>query len=120
VHHIPNGEITDASNYSKKFSRVNLDVGVSYDSDLEKVIGVVNRVGKDLAEDIEWKEKIIKAPKFLRVNDFADSSVVIKILGDVKPLKQWEVTGELRKRLKIAFDKEGIEIPFPQRVIHQK
>jgi len=120
VHHIPNGEITDASNYSKKFSRVNLDVGVSYDTDLEKVISVVNRVGKDLAEDSEWKEKIIKAPKFLRVNDFADSSVVIKILGDVKPLKQWEVTGELRKRLKIAFDKEGIEIPFPQRVIHQK
>lgn len=43
----------------------------------------------------------------------------IKILGETKPLKQWDVTGELRKRLKIAFDKNGIEIPFPQRVIHQ-
>jgi len=42
---------------------------------------------------------------------------VVKILGDTLPLKQWEVTGELRKRLKIAFDREGIEIPFPQRVV---
>jgi small conductance mechanosensitive channel len=43
----------------------------------------------------------------------------VKIVGDTKSLKQWEVTGELRKRLKIAFDREGIVIPFPQRVIHQ-
>ena len=57
-------------------------------------------------------------PQFLRVDNFADSSIEIKILGETKPLKQWEVTGELRKRLEIAFDKEGIEIPFPQRVIH--
>jgi moderate conductance mechanosensitive channel len=52
------------------------------------------------------------------VNEFADSAVIIKILGDTKPIEQWAVAGELRKRLKIAFDKEGIEIPFPQRTIH--
>jgi moderate conductance mechanosensitive channel len=119
VHHIPHGEIKKVSNLSKDFARVNLDVGISYNSDLEHVIGVVNRVGKELSEDETFKEFIIKPPQFLRVNDFADSSIVIKILGDTQPLKQWEVTGELRKRLKIAFDKEGIEIPFPQRVIHQ-
>ena len=55
----------------------------------------------------------------MRVNDFADSAVMIKILGETAPLKQWEVTGELRKRIKIAFDREGVEIPFPQMVIHQ-
>jgi len=119
VHHVPNGTINRASNLSKHFSRVNLNVGVSYNDDLEKVISVVNRVGKELFEDPAWKDKIIEAPKFLRVNDFADSSVEIKILGKTKPLQQWSVTGELRKRLKIAFDKEGIEIPFPQRTIHQ-
>jgi small conductance mechanosensitive channel len=53
------------------------------------------------------------------VQNFADHGIVIKILGDTKPLKQWEITGELRKRLKIAFDREGIEIPLPQTVIHQ-
>lgn len=119
VHHVPHGEIKKVSNLSKYFARVNLNIGVSYGANLEKVISVVNQVGRELAEDQAWKDLIIKAPQFLRVDDFADSAMVIKILGETKPLKQWDVTGELRKRIKIAFDKEGIEIPFPQRVIHQ-
>lgn len=119
VHHVPHGEIKKVANLSKQFARVNLNIGISYDSNLEQVISVVNKVGKELTEDPEWKEHILKSPQFLRVDDFGDSAIVIKILGETKPLKQWDVTGELRKRLKIAFDKEGIEIPFPQRVIHQ-
>ena len=119
VHHIPHGEIKEVSNYAKDFARVNLDIGVSYSANLEHVIFVVNAVGNELAQDIHFKKFIIRAPQFLRVNNFADSSIMLKILGETLPLKQWEVTGELRKRLKIAFDREGIEIPFPQRVIHQ-
>jgi small-conductance mechanosensitive channel len=119
VHHVPHGEIKRVSNLSKVFARVNLDIGVSYSEDLEHVIGVINKVGADLAADPDWKSFILKPPQFLRVAEFADSAVVLKILGDTQPLQQWAVTGELRKRLKIAFDKAGIEIPFPQRVIHQ-
>ena len=119
VHHVPHGTVSKVSNLSKEFARVNLNIGVSYASDLEKVIEVVNEVGAALAADPVWKDTIIAAPKFLRVEEFADSAVVIKILGDTEPLAQWNVTGELRKRLKIAFDKNGIEIPFPQRVIHK-
>ena len=118
VHHIPHGEIKRVSNLSKKYARVNLDVGISYSSDLEHVIKVINKTGNELAEDPRFKDVIISPPQFLRVDDFADSAIIVKILGDTKPLKQWEVTGELRKRIKIAFDEEGIEIPFPQRVIH--
>jgi len=44
----------------------------------------------------------------------------VKIVGETKPMQQWAVSGELRKRLKIAFDKENIEIPMPQMVVHQK
>jgi len=119
VHHIPHGEITKVTNLTKDFSRINLNVGVAYDANLEHVIKVVNEVGKTMADDPEWKDCITEAPQFLRVDDFADSSVMVKIFGKVAPAKQWAVTGELRKRLKIAFDNEGIEIPFPQRVIHQ-
>ncbi|MDA1335106.1 MAG: mechanosensitive ion channel family protein [bacterium] len=119
VHHIPHGSVSKVSNLSKKMARVNLDIGVSYDADIEKVEEVVNRVGVELAADPKFSEMITKPPQFLRINNFGDSSVDIKILGDTQPLKQWEVTGELRKRIKIAFDKEGIEIPFPQRVMHQ-
>ncbi|MBU0942174.1 MAG: mechanosensitive ion channel family protein [Bacteroidetes bacterium] len=118
VHHIPHGEIKKVSNLSKDFSRINLDMGVSYNTNLEHVIGVINSVGITLANDSDWKHAILLAPQFLRVNDFADSAIMLKILGETLPSRQWEVTGELRKRLKVAFDKEGIEIPFPQMVLH--
>lgn len=118
VHHVPNGEIKIASNLSKYHANVNLDVGVAYNSDLEKVINIINKVGSDLAEDEDWKGAIRKAPQVLRVDDFADSAIILKITGETEALKQWDVTGELRKRIKFAFDKHHIEIPFPQRVVH--
>lgn len=119
VHHIPHGEIKKVSNLSKDYARVNLDVGVAYATDMEHVIAVINRIGIELAKDPQWGPNIIKAPQFLRVNDLGDSAIVLKILGETLPSKQWEVTGELRKRIKTEFDKEGIEIPFPQLVVHK-
>jgi small-conductance mechanosensitive channel len=119
MHYIPHGDIKKVSNLSKKFARINLDIGIAYNSNLEHVIEVINRTGAELAEDPAYKDFIISPPKFLRVNDFADSAIIVKILGETKPLKQWELTGEFRKRLKIAFDRENIEIPFPQVVVHK-
>lgn len=119
VHHIPNGEIKITSNMSKDFSRINLNVGVSYETKLEEAIRVINQVGRDLAKDPEWKDRITQAPQFLRVNELGDSAVVVKILGETKPLEQWSVTGELRRRIKVAFEDAGIEIPFPQQVVRQ-
>ncbi|MFT5359785.1 MAG: small-conductance mechanosensitive channel [Candidatus Paceibacteria bacterium] len=120
VHTVPNGEIKKTSNMSRDWSRVNLVVGVSYGDDLEKVERVINEVGQDLADDPAWSDRIMEAPVFLRVDNLNDSSVDIRILGKTTPNSQWAVTGELRKRLKITFDKEGIEIPFPQKVIHNE
>lgn len=119
VHHIPNGEIKIATNMTLEFSGINLDIGVGYDTDIEKLEKVVNEVGKSIAEDEEWKDRVIEAPQFLRIDNFGDSSIDIKITGSTAAMEQWAVTGELRKRLKVAFDKNGIEIPFPQRVIHE-
>ena len=113
VHSIPNGQITTASNYTRDWARVNLDVSVGYGEDLERVTEVINKVGKELAEDEYFGPLIKKPPQMLRVNKFGDSGIDIKILGETYPMKQWEVTGELRKRLKKAFDEEGIEIPWP-------
>lgn len=113
VHSIPNGEITTASNYTKGWSRVNLDISVSYQENLDHVIEVINRVCDTLASDEDFKSKILKAPQVLRISNFGASGIDIKIVGDTQPLTQWEVTGELRKRIKKAFDEEGIEIPWP-------
>ena len=117
VHYIPNGEIAVASNFTQEYSRVNLNVGVSYSEDLDHVMRVIDRVGEEMAADPKWGPSIISPPKSLRVDNLGDSGIEIKVVGDTKPIKQWEVMGELRKRLKKAFDDEGIEIPYPHRVM---
>ena len=113
VHSIPNGEVKTASNYTKEWSRVNLNVPVAYGEDLDKVTEVLNSVGEELAQDEAFGPMILKAPQVLRVDNFGDSGIDIKVLGETKPMRQWEVMGELRKRIKKAFDEEGIEIPWP-------
>jgi small-conductance mechanosensitive channel len=118
IHHVPNGEIRTASNFTRHFARVNLNVSVAYDTDLDHAISVINRVGKELAEDAKWRKVIKSPPQALRVDNLGDSGIDIKILGDVKPMEQWAVMGELRLRIKKAFDAEGIEIPWPHTKVY--
>jgi len=118
VHHIPNGEIRVASNYTRHFARVNLDISVAYGTDLDHAISVINRVGQELTADEKWDKLIISAPQVLRVQNLGDSGIDIRILGDVKPMQQWAIMGELRLRLKKAFDAEGIEIPWPHTKVY--
>jgi small-conductance mechanosensitive channel len=113
VHVVPNGEIRIASNYTKEWSRVNLNISVGYGEDLDHVTSVINRVGQEMADEEYWRPLILNVPQVLRVDNFADSGIEIKILGETKPIYQWEAMGELRKRIKKAFDQEGIEIPWP-------
>jgi len=118
VHSIPNGEIKVASNFTKGYSRVNLNVSVAYGEDLDHVIEIINRVCKEMAEDPKWSADFVNTPKVLRVDNLGDSGIDIKILGDTKPLRQWDVMGELRLRIKRTFDKEGIEIPWPHTKVY--
>ncbi|NQW21872.1 MAG: trehalose-phosphatase [SAR202 cluster bacterium] len=118
VHMIPNGEITTASNYTKTYSRVNLDISVAYKEDLDRVIRVLNRVCIDLSESEYFSDLIVEPLRVLRVNSFDDSGIGIKVTGVTKPIRQWEVAGELRRRIKREFDREGIEIPFPHRTLY--
>ena len=118
VHSIPNGEIKAASNFTKGYSRVNLNISVAYGEDLDRVIKVINRVCKEMAGDPEWNTDLITTPQVLRVDNLGDSGIDIKILGDTKPIRQWAVTGELRLRLKRTFDAEGIEIPWPHTKVY--
>ncbi len=119
VHHIPNGMIGIATNKTMDYANVNLDITVSYDTDIDALEKLINKVGNELAEDEKWRKKIKDAPQFVRVSNFAESAIVVKILGKTEPVQQWSVAGELRRRLKKAFDEAGIEMPYPQRVIHQ-
>ena len=117
VHIVPNGEIRVASNMTHGWSRVNLDISVPYDTDLDKAIAVINRVCKQIAEDPQWSPMIVKTPEVLRVEKLGESGVDLKVLGDTKTSQQWAVAGEIRKRVKRAFDIEGIEIPYPHTTV---
>ena len=118
VHFIPNSEISIASNLTKEYSRVNMNISVGYGEDLDRVMEITNLVCKHMADEPEWKKKIIKTPQVLRVDALGDSGIEIKILGDTRPSMQWEVMGELRRRIKKEFDKEGIEIPWPHMKVY--
>ncbi len=118
VHVVPNGEVKTASNYSKEWARVNLNISVAYGTDLDHAIAVINRVGTEMAKAEHWRSLIKSPPQALRVDNLGDSGIDIKVLGQTKPIRQWEVMGELRKRLKQAFDEEGIEIPWPHTKVY--
>ena len=113
VHSIPNGHVDVSTNMTKKFSRINFNISVGYGEDLQKVMETVNAVCKEMVEDEKWKDDFISTPSAIRVDNLGDSGVDIRIMGDTKPSRQWELTGELRLRLKMAFDEVGIEIPWP-------
>jgi small-conductance mechanosensitive channel len=118
VHTVPNGEISVSSNFTRGYSRVNLNISVGYNEDLDRAIAVINRVGKELAEDPAWSAQILKPPQVLRVDNLGDSGIDIKVTGDTKPIQQWAIMGELRLRIKKVFDQEGIEIPWPHTKIY--
>lgn len=118
AHFIPNGEIKVVSNLAKEWSRAVVNVGVAYKEDLDRVVSVLNSVGQELSRDPIFGPGILEQSQVLGVENFGDSQVTLRILTKTRPLKQWETARELRKRIKAAFDREGIEMPFPQRVIY--
>src|SRR5262245_66328879 len=117
VHTVPNGEIQVASNLTRVWARINLDVTVAYGTDIDKATGVVDDVGKAMAADPTWKRRVLEPPSVDRVAALGEYGVTLKILGTVRAPDQWAAAGELRKRLLAAFKEHGIEIPRPQRVI---
>lgn len=117
VHTVPNGEIRVASNLTRVWARVNLEVSVAYATDIEKAIQVVDTVGRDMASDPAWKRRILEAPKVDRIEALGEYGVTLKIFGTVRAPERWAAPGELRKRLLAAFKAHDIEIPYPHRVV---
>jgi small conductance mechanosensitive channel len=118
MHVIPNSNITVASNMTRDWSRVNLNVAVGYGEDLERVFGVINEVCQQLKEDSEMGGNLLTIPQAVRVDNLGDHGIEIKILADTRPAQQWALMGEIRRRLKDRFDLEGIEIPWPHTKVY--
>jgi small-conductance mechanosensitive channel len=118
VHIFPNGAITTLSNMTKEWSAFVLDMGVAYKENTDRVADIMQRVGEELRQDPGFRDKFIEPIEIIGVDNFADSAVVLRIRIKTKPLDQWNVGREYRRRLKKAFDDEGVEIPFPHRSLY--
>jgi len=114
VWHVPNGDIRRVGNKSQHWSRALLDVEVAYDTDIDLAKGVIKRVA-----DALWKERddILEEPEVWGVERLGPNAIVIRLVVKTRPADQYDISRELRQRLKEAFDAEGIEIPFPQQVV---
>lgn len=114
-HIIPNGQIQTVTNYSRGSMRAMVEVGISYEEDIDKALQVMGEVASGVREELA--ETIVDGPEVLGVVALGPSEVVIRTVAKTKPMEQWRVERELRKRYKEAFDREGIEIPYPRRVV---
>lgn len=118
LHMIPNGQIATVSNMTRSWARAVIDVGVTYGTDVDQALEIFRDEAGRLATDTAWRAELDGPPEVVGVNDLADSQVTIRTLFRTRPGKQWGVGREFRRRIKNRLDREGIEIPFPQRTMH--
>ncbi|MEE8485747.1 MAG: mechanosensitive ion channel family protein [Acidimicrobiia bacterium] len=112
LHHVPNGQIIVASNRTPDFARIVADIGVSYDTDVDRAIEVILDEATLLANDPDWSSSFLQMPDMLGVNELAESAVVIRVLATVVTEDRWAVKREFLRRIKNRLDAESIEIPF--------
>lgn len=115
VHYIPNGNISTVTNMSMGFAFAVMDIGVGYAENTDHVVSVIQSVGRSMRDDAIFAGKILDDLEMAGVDNLADSSVVIRCRFRTAPLEQWGIRREFLRRVKLAFDTAGIEIPFPHR-----
>ncbi|HZV99516.1 MAG TPA: mechanosensitive ion channel family protein [Methylophilaceae bacterium] len=114
VHFIPNGTITTVTNMSRQFAFSVIDIRISYKENIDKVIALMQQVAKDIRADSPVSHRILGDLEMAGVDALGESAVVIRCRFQVEPLAQWDVRREYFKRIKQAFEENGIEIPYPQ------
>lgn len=117
VWHVPNGEIRRVGNMSQEWSRALLDIEVAYGADIDRVAEVMESVALEMARESEFRDLFLDDPQVWGVETLGSDSVAVRLVMKTKPGEQWPISREFRRRIKLAFDAEGIEIPFPQRTI---
>jgi moderate conductance mechanosensitive channel len=115
---IPNSEIKIVQNLSKDWSRVDLAVKVSYGMNPDQALAVIKQVAREIYRDRPWREKIPEPPEVLGIDELDHAGILIRVWIKTRPLEQWSVAREFRRRLKLAFDEQGIAIGVPQQSFH--
>ena len=118
VHFVPNGQISSVINLTRGWSFAVLDLGVAYRENVDEVMALIRATAAEMMADPEHAERILEPLEMAGVDAWGDSAVVIKCRFKVVPMQQWTVKREFLRRLKIAFDAHGIEIPFPHLTLY--
>jgi moderate conductance mechanosensitive channel len=118
VHVFPNGSVTTLSNLTNEWGAYVFDIGVAYKENTDHVIEIMKTVGSEMKADPEYGPVMLEEPEIFGVDKFADSAVIIKGRIKTKPIRQWMVGREFLRRIKHAFDQNGIEIPFPHQTLY--
>jgi small conductance mechanosensitive channel len=118
VHIFQNGKISTLSNMTKDWSAMVFDIGVAYKENVDQVIEIMRQVGEELRNDEQFGPHIIEPIEVFGLDNFGDSALIIKARVKTKPIQQWTIGREYRRRLKIAFDVQNIEIPFPHTTVY--
>lgn len=118
VHFIPSGEVTVVTNMTKEYSGYLFDVGVAYKEDVDQVIEVMKAVDEELRDDEDFGRVILEPLEVMGLEQFADSAVIVRARTKTRPIEQWRVGREFKRRLKKRFDALGIEIPFPHVTVY--
>jgi small conductance mechanosensitive channel len=116
VHVFPNGAITTLSNMTKDWSAYVINVNVAYKEDPDRVVDVMRRVAEEMYAEPKYRSSMLDPIEIFGVDGFTESAVTIKARLKTQPLQQFTIGREYRRRLKKAFDAEGIEMPLSQRV----
>lgn len=114
VHIIPNGSVGQITNHCRSDMRVLVDVDIAYEEDIDRVTSILEGV----CEEFKGNDQIVEGPKVLGVSALKDSGVTFSIWATTKPMAQWECEREIRKHVKKALDREGVEIPYPKRTVY--
>ena len=116
-HVVPNGEIRVTTNLTKEFSRYLVDLPVPYEHDTDEVAEIARRVADEMRVDPRYAGSMTAPATVLGVDEYADSSVNVRMYLQTVPGRQWEIGREFRRRMKGALEDAGIGIPYPHREI---
>ena len=118
VHTVPYSEIAVVDNLTKDYSYYLMDIGVAFREDVDEVIQCLHSIDEKIRASENYKDDILEPLEILGLDKFADSAVVIRARIKTKAHQKWFVGREFNRLMKIAFDKEGIEIPFPHQTLY--
>ena len=110
VHYVPNGTIQIATNLTMDYATVKIDLTVEHKTNIDKLEKVINEVGRSIQDDPEWHDLTLESPHMLRIDQFNNLGIVVRVVGKTVPAEQWKVKGEILRRLTLAFSKANIKL----------